>query len=293
MRNKPSRACLFLSITLPALALFSQPSHAQETSISAQTPGGHVNVATLPGIELGGQVSNYRYQEHVVSNAEFMHETGVKVGITGAITEFVYQGFFVTGDVRFAYSGNDYSSASGKQDDIPDYLFETRAVVGKDLFVTGPLLKGAIVGISPYIGIGYRRLYNDSTGQTDLGVKGYTRESQYLYLPVGVTHRFGVSEGARISVNTEYDQLIEGWQTSNLNDASPAFPNIESKQRGGFGLRGSAMYERGIWSVGPFFNYWNINQSETAHFTVARWRYSGFEPHNQTLEYGVQARYHF
>ena len=49
------------------------------------------------------------------------------------------------------------------------------------------------------------------------------------------------------------------------------------------------MYEEAEWSVGPFFNYWNIDQSEIKHIDGI----GIIEPHSQTVEYGVQARYRF
>lgn len=279
MTNKSPGVKTFLSIAISALVFVPQPVFSQEIPTSSPSPEHRVNLATLTGIELGGQISNYRYQEHVVSNSEFMHETGAKFGVTALATQSFYRGFFVTGDFRFAYSSNDYLSGSGTQHNIPDYLFDTRLLLGKDLFATSPLFPGMLVGISPYIGIGYRNLLNDWGGTTSSEAKGYQRDSQYLYLPVGLTHRFAVTGNARVSLNAEYDQLIEGWQTTNLSDVSPAYPNITSNQHGGYGLRGSVMYEQAAWAIGPFFNYWNINQSDMNTFRAYGLRFEGVEPH--------------
>lgn len=294
MSRQSSKAWLVLSATIPLLTLLSQPGLAQQAPFSAQTGEPMANVATLPGIEIGGQISDYRYQEHVVSNSEYMRETGIKVGLTGSVTKFIHNGIFLTGDFRFAFSSNDYANASGaKQDGIPDYLFDIRVLAGKDFFATGPLMQGSYIGITPFIGLGYRNLYNDWGGRLSDGKYGYSRDSQYFYLPVGVTHRFGIGGDARISLTTEYDQLIEGWQETNLSDISPDYSNATSRQHGGFGLRGSVMYERPTWSIGPFVNYWNINQSDTSSYIYRGQTGRIVEPHNQTIEYGLQARYRF
>ena len=144
--------------------------------------------------------------------------------------------------------------------------------------------------LAPYIGIGYRNLLNDSRGITSIGKRGYRRDSEYLYIPIGVTHRFLLDDSSRISTNIEYDQLVEGWQTSYLNDFSAQQVNIVNGQYSGYGLRGNLNYERANWSAGPFFYYWNINRSDLARGAGnSEW----LEPHNDTLEYGLQARYRF
>lgn len=279
-----SKRLKYSLVALAGLAVSNQPAGAQTS--------GQTNLGTLPGFEIGGQFSDYRYQEHVTADDDFMHETGIKVGLTGSYTRFVYQGFFLTGDFRFAFSDNDYTSASrGTKDDVPDYLFDIRVLAGKDFFATGPMLNGRYIGITPFIGLGYRNLYNDLTGQTSRGAYGYSRDSTYFYLPVGLTHRFGIGGDARIGLTTEYDQLIEGWQEINLGDISPNYTNVTTEQHGGFGLRGSVMYERETWSIGPFVNYWNINKSDRGTYTFRGIPQGEFEMHNQTIEYGLQARY--
>ena len=116
---------------------------------------------------------------------------------------------------------------------------------------------------------------------------GYARFSHYIYVPVGVTPRFRISSSERLSVNMEYDQLVYGWQLSTLSQLGLA--DLTNTQDSGYGARLSVMYEWPTWSVGPFFNYWNINQSTTD----CAGGFCGDEPHNQTIQYGIQGRYHF
>jgi hypothetical protein len=50
------------------------------------------------------------------------------------------------------------------------------------------------------------------------------------------------------------------------------------------------MFEQGKWSVGPFVHYWNIAESDK----IATYKngvpdgYVGYEPSNNTLEFGVK-----
>jgi len=219
-----------------------------------------------------------------------MHESGAKVGLTATGTEALDQGFFVSGDARVAYSSNTYTG-TGTMSGLDDYLFDIRALGGKDFLFQNVNWTGQNVtfDVTPYVGLGYRNLYNDFRGTTSTGVHGYRRDSQYLYVPVGVTPRFRVTDDARISTNIEFDELIQGWQASYGGDVIPGAPTINNHQHGGYGLRGSVMYEEASWSAGPFFNYWNINMSDAVVVSGV----SLYEPHNQTTEFGLQARYRF
>jgi hypothetical protein len=56
---------------------------------------------------------------------------------------------------------------------------------------------------SPYGGLGVRHLSNGTTGTA-----GY-RTDEYLYLPVGMTARTRVASHGALSVNLEFDRLID------------------------------------------------------------------------------------
>lgn len=241
------------------------------------------------GIEAGFQASYYRYQEHVHEHPEFIHEIGPKLGITLTGTQRFDSGLFVSADTRFAYGQNHYHSVgTGTQNGLTDYLGEVRLLGGRDFIFTNVNYGGRLVNFdfSPYLGVGYRNLFNDWSGKTSTGANGYRRDSQYLYLPVGLTQRTGLGGVSRLATNVEYDQLLQGWQTSYLSDFNSPLGDINHRQNSGYGLRGSIMYEKTSWAFGPFLDYWNINKSDLS---------SGgrYEPHNQTIEYGLQGRYHF
>jgi len=253
-----------------------------------------IGLGTRPGFEIGVQVSDYRYQEHLVANTVFDQQTGTKVGLTGSGTMTFRSRAFVTLDLRAAYSRNDYSSpGSGTETGINELLTDIRLLGGRDFLSDDAFGLGWNLGIAPYVGLGYRFLYNDLRGITSALALGYQRFSHYVYLPIGVTPRFRVTDNSRIGVTMEYDQFIAGWEDSNLTDVNPAAPMVKNEQNSGYGMRGSAMFETSRWSVGPFFDYWNINQSQPALFVVGGVLLEGTEPHNQTIEYGMQSRYHF
>jgi predicted porin len=111
---------------------------------------------------------------------------------------------------------------------------------------------------------------------------------------VGLTHRFQVDSESRISSSVEYDYFLRGQQQSDLSDVAPGLNNQENHQNHGYGLRATLAYERKDWSVGVFYDYWKISDSEISN--IANYGVpigQGLEPKNTTDEYGVQVKYRF
>ena len=141
---------------------------------------------------------------------------------------------------------------------------------------------------SPYMGLGFRRLVNDSAGMISTsGAHGYTRTSNYAYLPVGIG--IDIISNSKINVKTklEYDYLIEGKQTSDLTPLGG--PKARNTQTKGYGYRFSLQLSTPInkatnFFIEPFYEYWNISDSD--HFNVP----GGYllEPKNNTKEFGLK-----
>ena len=174
-------------------------------------------------------------------------------------------------------------------DDVPDWIAEVRAVIGRDY----PMGDG--VALSPYIGFGYRYLYNDLTGYTSTGAVGYERYSHYFYVPVGVTLRFRASERWVIAPTLEYDWFLTGRQKSKLSDTGNGFSDANNEQDRGRGYRASLMFESRHWAFGPWLHYWNIKDSDTVFVGFDLLGRATFvtEPENWTREYGIEFRYRF
>ncbi|MDP9128603.1 MAG: hypothetical protein M3N08_10145 [Pseudomonadota bacterium] len=251
-------------------------------------PGKQISLQTLSGSQVGLQISNYRYQEHTEAETDFVRETGPKFGLTYDFNGIFPRGYFIDLGLRAAYGENHYTG-SGTASGIPDWIFDARVTGGIDLDFENAIWGITSFDVSPYAGLGFRYLYNNFA--TIAG--GYDRYSHYLYLPVGVTPRFRITEQSRLSINLEYDQLLYGWQVSQLSDNNPGAPDLTSPQYRGYGLRTSAMWEWPKWSVGPYLEYWNIAKSDIGCASGSTITVCGDEPSNQTLEIGVQGRYRF
>lgn len=235
---------------------------------------------TVTSLEVGAQGSFYHYHERDLGVTLDGPQGGVQAIATGAIGAQ----WFLRADGRFTAGSLEYEG-SGEMDSNPNYVGEVRATIGRDFLTRN-------WGISPYVGIGYRYVHSDVRGVTTTGQLGYQRDNHLLFVPIGVQPRMQLANGDRITLTAEYDPVLQGWQESFLSDIN-GFPDLTNKQTGGYGLRGDLMYQTGDWSFGPFVNYWNINQSETDCGVGPLVAVCGFEPHNHTVEYGLQFRYRF
>jgi len=263
-----------IALTAVLLAQISGTASAQETTPSNP-------LLTRRGWEVGGQVSKYHYEE-----PDLMNLKGHQLGAVGAYTFTNPNRVYSRIDGRVAYGLLKYEG-SGTRDDIPNWIFEARAVVGKDFLVSDN------VALSPYIGLGYRYLYNDLRGYSTVGnttYVGYRRYSHYVYAPVGVTLRMRTGGQWVIAPTFEYDAFLGGRQTSKLSDTGLGYSDASNKQDSGRGYRASLMVEKEHWSFGPWLHYWNIKDSDTV--PIGRGSV-GMEPANWTREYGLELRYRF
>jgi hypothetical protein len=234
---------------------------------------------TRRGWEVGGQLAHYHYEE-----PDFAKLIGTRGGIVGAYTfpRGWDRGFFRV-DGRGSYGALKYQG-SGTQDSVPDFIIEARAVAGMDFPA------GSGVSFSPYLGLGYRYLYNDSRGYTSTNAVGYRRYSNYLYAPAGVTIRFDLGNRWVLAPAAEADIFIVGKQRSQLSDANLGFNDVINTQERGNGHRMYLMVEKDHVAFGAWWHYWHINDSDVQ--PIGRGR-GGREPENWTRESGLELRYRF
>ncbi len=231
--------------------------------------------------ELGTQVSYITYKEPNV-----MEEKGVMSGILGS---YAYQdGFMLKAEGLFSYGQLDYTSSStGSMDNIDDYILEFRGVVGYNL----PILQ--TYTLTPYMGFGYRYLNDDTSGMlTTTGARGYERESNYFYSPVGLELGTNFNNSWSAGITFEYDYFWKGIQKSHLSDVSLGYNDLENDQNKGYGLRGSVKLtkkgNRFDFVIEPFIRYWNIKKSEEKNVTFSGVIIGyGYEPKNTSTEFGI------
>ena len=261
------KKCILAAVLLAAISTTAAAQYGQPDPL-----------LTRRGWEVGGQVSKYHYEE-----PDFMNLKGNQGGAVGAYTFASPSQVYGRIDGRVAYGSLKYEG-SGTLSNVPNWIAEARAVIGRDFIVSDN------VALSPYIGLGYRYLYNDLRGYTSTGAVGYRRYSHYVYAPVGVTLRLRAGDQWVIAPTLEYDVFLGGRQYSKLSDTGLGYSDASNDQNSGRGYRASLMVEKGHWSFGPWLQYWNIKDSDTVPIGLG---FVAMEPANWTREYGLELRYRF
>ncbi len=234
-------------------------------------------LGTRGGWEVGAQLSQYRYEEPGTMMLE-----GNRVGVSGAYTAVSPRRAFARLEGRWSYGELEYQG-SGVLTGVPDYILEVRLLAGRDY-------GSERLRWSPYVGAAYRYLYNDLRGVSSTGAVGYRRESNYFYLPLGVTLRMPVAAGWVFAPQIEYDVFVRGVQRSHLSDTGLGFGDVSNEQSSGRGYRVQLMLESRRWTLAPWLHYWDVKDSDIQPIGMGL---VGYEPANTTREAGIEVRYRF
>ncbi|MCF6766017.1 porin family protein [Thiotrichales bacterium 19S3-7] len=229
------------------------------------------NRQSKPSISLLPEFGYYRYEEPGI-----MEIKGPLIGLSSETKiPFTHKLSFRL-FVRGAYNFGSYSSTNtGDNDNDNSWLINIAPSVGYSFVVNHN------VTMTPYTGVGYRYLNNDSSGnETTTGHFGYLRESNYFYWPIGIDLIFRHKKWTYRGV-FEYDYLIVGYQYSHLPASFGG--TISNKQTNGYGLNGKLEISYDVShsvqiGIGPYIRYWNIKESEVDNGYV--------EPDNNTFEAG-------
>lgn len=182
-----------------------------------------------------------------------------------------------------AYGEVDYSSTStGELDGVDDICTDTRFILGYSI------LNDKNTRVTPFVGIAYRFLQDDKKYmRTTTNSIGYLRESNYLYSPVGLKIKIQYAGGWSLSPELEYDLFWFGQQESELGYIAGR-ENMANDQCDGYGYRLSLTLAKKTVQMGysfqMFYRYWDI---DTSDIDIDRYGNIGFEPANETSEYGL------
>lgn len=227
-------------------------------------------------------LSNYDYHEPSLD----VRISGLRGGIGYYGTKPLAENFFglLAVDYRFGsleWTASDSSGGSGGQaKGIPDYYVEGKIAVGRDFTFDSFVL-------SPYIGLGYRRLFNEFSSASS----GYDRIQEYFYLPVGLIHRFGLGSHGLLETTVEGNFLLAGYHKAEFSDFNSNWEDANFEQESGYGIKARMIYRKGNWGIGPYLNYWNIADSDIDYIQCYEDSIcETFEPANSSTEYGVEVQ---
>ena len=241
--------------------------------------------------DVSPEISYIKYEEPNVAT-----EQGAMYGVSTAYTAR-FPGKLVLGvDGRASFGQVDYdSNGTGSINNIWDYILEGRGTVGYDLQVMDS------TRVTPYAGLGYRFLRDEVGGfVSTTGARGYDRQSQYFYLPIGVKTMTAFANEWFLGLNAEFDVFLDGTQKSELGDALSGLATLQNDQNHGYGIRGSVQVvkagDKYDFFVEPFVRYWNIGDSDFTAVTTTGGTpigVVGYEPKNHSTEIGAKAGVHF
>lgn len=226
-------------------------------------------------IELGLYTSAITYTEPSV-----MEEKGSLFGFTGRFLSHE-NGVFLALEGAYSSGEMDYEG-SGTIKGIPNEMLEIRGLIGKDFNFR--------YRVTPYIGLGYRNLNDDSSYMLSSTLaSGYEREQIYYYLPIGLEFQeSNLGHGWSLRGRLEYDFLIEGINHTYTSTVR-GYDDLSFTQHEGYGNRISLGFTR-IFGLGrsltiePFYKHWNISRSNVSYDSKRR---SWVEPYNYSREFGV------
>jgi hypothetical protein len=237
-------------------------------------------LATRPGWELGLQGTRYDYTVPDVAKL-----SGNRVGALAALTFTDGSGLFSKLDFRGSYGRLKYET-TGVETNVPDVILEARALAGLDWI-------GAIASLSPYLGLGYRYLYDDLQGYHQSNPSGYRRYSNYLYAPVGFTARLSLGGGWVLAPTAEADVFLYGTQVNKLSDIDVGLSDVTNRQDKGYGYRAWLMLEKDRWAFGAWTSYWHVKASDTVSGVSSNGVFFSTEPESTQRETGLEIRYRF
>ena len=229
------------------------------------------------------------YGYHEYQEPGVMEETGMLQGFVGSYIYHNDNGLMADISLRIGYGELEYDGrtwgGTPLRMDTENGVLELRGLVGYDHELNGDRF------ITPFVGIGYRYLNNDTNY-----AGGYEREIEYLYVPIGISTDSPLTGDWRWGVNMEYDLFLGGRVYSYLGNVHPAYNTLENDQdfMDGYGARFSLNFEKEIsdnlsLSIEPFVRYWNIEDSNVSILTVYGTPVAyGYEPKNDTTTYGLR-----
>ncbi len=227
--------------------------------------------------EIGPELSSFHYREPGP-----MREDGLLYGGFANFTAAFNSNLVWNLDLTLAAGTLRYDGQTMDGEpvavDTPDWLADLRTALG---WRWAPL--------TPFAGLGLRYWRDDLGAHSPAG---YTRETFYLYTPLGleISRTFG---GAwTLGARAEFDVF---WAGLNRNTDFPLAEHtpLDFRQSSGYGARASVFLQHPVTralglTLEPFLQYWDVGESERKTVLAPDGIYVLAEPANRTTQFGLR-----
>jgi hypothetical protein len=229
-------------------------------------------------LEIGPEVDSFHYREPgLMKEYGFLYGGFAAFNVTFQSNLVWNLGASLTaGAIR--YDGQTMGGEPVKMDTL-DRLLDLRTSIG---YRWNP--------VTPFVGIGLRD-WNDNLGAYNSA--GYNRQTTYLYSPLGMEISGIFGNAWTLGARAEFDLF---WAGLNHNTDFPIENNwaIDLRQRSGYGAKVSVFAQHPMTHsmglmVEPFFQYWDIGESEEKYVLAPDGLYVFTEPANTTSVFGLRA----
>ena len=243
--------------------------------------------ASLSAAELGAKheyglsfLGSYEYEEpklmHLRSGSQATDDELENLGFL-----YNYKNAFIADsylnefefDASYQFLTQTYwSNGTGTMKDIDTEIYNLRALYGIQL--SDKLMVKS--------GLGYRHLYHFWQNRiSSTGHYGYDREQDYTYIPIIAELKMPIPElNLDGKLNIEFDQIIEGNNTSYLGYLGGAYRDLSFKNSDGYAWKVSYEGKRNDFTFEPYYEFMHIDDS-----TVTS---GSHEPANTTKEIGLK-----
>lgn len=193
----------------------------------------------------------------------------------------------IAGEVSFgalSYNGSIQNLSTGEirphTTTGTDYLFNLKASAGV------PLELSERVQVLGLVGYGFRYLNDQMQGEA-----AYEREITYTYLPLAIELRFFFSRKFALTAAYEWDRFLYGRVKSHMTQVG-ATDDLLNSQTKGVGHRFTVDFVTALESgrelhIAPYFQRWDVDDSDRAVVYQLNQRFLMYEPKNNTVQYGV------
>lgn len=196
---------------------------------------------------------------------------------------------WVAGELGYAFGGTTYDGAivnlqTGVKTPSTESSRESILTLQGQFGVS--VVDSSIQSLDTYAGLGIWSLTNKIDGRAS-----YTRNINYIYLPVGTQYNLKLGPSFTFVTGVQFNLLLIGTVKSSLSDINSSNSDINNTQSSG---RGYKLKVGGEWNMPSwtafletYYQTWNIEDSDKTSVVSGTKILQFYEPKNETTMLGL------